>query len=270
MGFSCVAPNCQRVVDFAGTHRVGPLRAAFQTALSSVQPARFPLARERIGIEFEFEPVEYRETLQHLRQAGPLDADFRVPAQRRQAIEAKIESALDLIERVDPDFAAGLKTAVGAFLISAAPIGGGGVSDVLGAIWLAPHERWTVFDYAELIVHEHVHQCLFLDDMVRKVFTEPLAVMQRPDALAVSAVLQQRRDFDKAFHSAFVAHALVRFNESLGLRFQARTYLGPLLRTLPELCARPHLLTPRGQELLDQLVTDTAGLTSHYEVIAHA
>jgi hypothetical protein len=80
----------------------------------------------------------------------------------------------------------------------------------MGAIWLGLDPNDEISDYAALILHEYVHQCLFLEDMVRSIFIGGKTDLAVPDALVTSALRRTPRGYDKSFHSAFVAVTLSR------------------------------------------------------------
>jgi hypothetical protein len=170
-------------------------------------------------------------------------------------VTQRIEDALHLIGQLDPELLHTIRTIVGTFLLAKMKgYDGGSISTLMGAIWLALPPSRPVIDFAETIVHEFVHQCLFLEDMIHSIFLEGESRMSKSDALVTSAILRIQRGYDKAFHSAFVALALARFYDTLGLKTRANALLFPLSVTVPGLLANTRFLSAHGRTVLDEFV----------------
>lgn len=140
---------------------------------------------------------------------------------------------------------------------------GGSVSSRIGLIWLAPTAKWTVVDYAENLLHEFIHSALFLDDMVNRIFVAGGDRLEAPDALALSAIRQTRRGYDKAFHSAVVGHCLAVFHDRRGDASRARSSLPPLLVCLDDLTRKRRFLTSHGELILGQTIEAVLSSWSH-------
>jgi hypothetical protein len=142
--------------------------------------------------------------------------------------------------------------------------GGGGVSNRVGIIWLSPYDSTTSVEHAENLLHEFIHQALFLEDMVNTVFPFNALVMDESSNQALSAVRRTKRGYDKSFHSAFVAYGIVEFYNKLGDFERVAHYLAPLLTCLDELIQHPNMLTENGQRQLNALVV--ASLKRHESI----
>jgi hypothetical protein len=137
---------------------------------------------------------------------------------------------------------------------------GGSVSSNIGLIWLSPKPDWTVEYCAEMLVHEFVHNVVFLEDMVRGIMPTP-ELLEREEALTISAIRQTRRPYDKSFHSACVTIGIMYFYNMIGRIEDANAHFEPLKRTVEELYASEQtvrslgqdLLTSNGREVLDEL-----------------
>jgi len=66
-------------------------------------------------------------------------------------------------------------------------------------------------EYVELILHEYMHQCLFLDDLCRRIFSYSMKELENYPTR--SAILNRVRPLDKAYHSVFVAYILMRHRQ---------------------------------------------------------
>ena len=133
---------------------------------------------------------------------------------------------------------------------------GGSISSRIGITWLAPSSSWIGRDCGEYLYHEYVHQCLFLDEMVRTVFCRDRNAMSEPDNMIVSAIRQgELRPYDRSYHSAFVAAAIIEYRARMGRTCAARSLFPGLWPCLDALARNgSEFLTDNGAEQLDQLI----------------
>ena len=135
---------------------------------------------------------------------------------------------------------------------------GGSVSSRIGLVWLAPSSSWIGQDCGEHLYHEYVHQCLFLEDMVRTVFRRDPDAMSDPKNMIVSAIRGgQPRRYDQSYHSAFVAAGIVEYRARVSDISGARALLPSLWPCLDALARKRDFLTDNGAEQLDQLIECT-------------
>jgi hypothetical protein len=130
---------------------------------------------------------------------------------------------------------------------------GGTVSSRIGLIWLAPEISWSEDTWLENIVHEYVHNCLFLEDMVTNIFVAGCDRLEREDALAFSAIRQIKRGYDKSYHSAFVSFSLIELYLALRKDQDAASFINPLILCLEDLINARRFATAHGLELLVEL-----------------
>ena len=137
---------------------------------------------------------------------------------------------------------------------------GGSISSRIGIAWLAPSSSWTGQDCGEHLYHEYVHQCLFLEEMVRTVFRRDPNAMSKPENMIVSAIRQgEPRRYNQSYHSAFVAAAVIEYRARTGRTCAARSLFPALWPCLDALARKgSDLLTDNGAEQLDQLIEYTA------------
>ena len=131
---------------------------------------------------------------------------------------------------------------------------GGSVSNRLGFIWLAPSDSWTAEDCAEHLYHEYIHQCLFLEDMVRTIFRRDTCAITEATNRTVSAIREVSRQYDQAYHSAFVAAGIVECRTRTSNISGARKLLSKLWPCLEGLLQKRELLTDNGAQQLDRLI----------------
>jgi HEXXH motif-containing protein len=170
-----------------------------------------------------------------------------------QPIVGYCGAALGLLSRRAPDLAAAVGGLVAALVVAARRgTGAASSSAAIGAIHLCPRSKWPVTKYAELFVHEYVHQALFLDECVHGMFAGSADELDGAAAQVISAVRKVPRGYDKSFHAAYVAYVQRRLYERLGEPDPAP--VGPLDRTLGELTERAGWLTDHGRRRLTELV----------------
>jgi hypothetical protein len=169
----------------------------------------------------------------------------------RPVLEERFFLAIALFEQRFPDTFALFKTLI-RYVVFAGRVGysGGTVSNRIGLIWLAPTPDWSVELWLENLVHEFVHNALFLEDMVHGVLVAGGDRLEASDALAMSAIRQERRGYDKSYHSAFVSLAIIELYEGLNRFDLAEPFLSPLIVCLGDVVRLRRFATPNGQDLL--------------------
>jgi hypothetical protein len=181
----------------------------------------------------------------------------------RELAQQHIEAALCLIESASPELYRTICDLIGSIAVYNIPDRDGGtVSCCIGLIWLSPTEDWTVEYYAEMIVHEFVHNSVFLDDMVNGIMPNP-ELVTLPEAHAISVLRKTRRPYDKAFHSACVAVGIMYLYHRLGNTEKMGSYIDDVRRTAAELravesqcrSAGISLLNQNGRDIVDSLIS---------------
>jgi hypothetical protein len=130
---------------------------------------------------------------------------------------------------------------------------GGTVSSRIGLIWLSPTTEWSDDEWLENLIHELVHNALFLEDLVHSIFSVGSSRLQQPDALALSAIRQVKRGYDKSYHSAFVSQTLIEYYLAIEKPEKAITFVYPLIICLDDLRKNTLLVSEHGKELLINL-----------------
>jgi hypothetical protein len=251
-----VRKNARAAAEFAGTLEEGALRRSYLAAMMRIQPARLDFRPDEDEILIDFDPKsqEEKETFALIMSVDALPEGWAYPLEERPLIAQRIRDALALIGEMEPELLRSIHTLVGSFLMARMEgFDGGSLTNVVGAIWMAMPPSRPVVDFAEFIVHEFVHQALFLEDMVHCVFLDGEAGMAESDLRVTSAIQKIPRGYDKSFHSAFVAFTLSRFFERLDLPERVGEFLEPLRVTVPELGQDTRFLTDHGRVVLGEL-----------------
>jgi hypothetical protein len=140
--------------------------------------------------------------------------------------------------------------------------GGGTTSAAISVIWANVRDKWTDADLLELLIHEHTHNLMFIDELCHGHYHD-YDIMANREYYAKSAILSEKRPLDKALHSLVVASevCLARENDvylkqsvpvlhptSAKLRDQALACVD----SIKEIDRATHVLTDRGRYLVDK------------------
>lgn len=130
---------------------------------------------------------------------------------------------------------------------------GGTVSSRIGLIWLSPSVEWSDDEWLENLIHEFVHNALFLEDLVHSIFSVGSARLEQSDALATSAIRQVKRGYDKSYHSAFVSQTIIEYYLAIGKNEKAASFIFPLVVCVEDLNKNTTLISEHGKQLLMNL-----------------
>jgi len=190
--------------------------------------------------------------------AGILGTDSRAdgalifPLTERAHIFDRIADSLEYIRAADPKVLSLIQQLIGTIAVCRqSDSAGGSAAALTGMVWLNPRPTWTIVDYAEVLVHEYLHNSMFLVDMVDNVFRRPVDFDRE---LVPSAIIGTPRPFDRAFHSAFIVTGLNQFLLAANQSERANRVLWALDSTLAALQEKRYLLTEHGEKLLDDLI----------------
>ena len=168
-------------------------------------------------------------------------------------IAGRIGDALSLIKAVDEDLHDAIHDMISTIACVRRAGCSGTVSSMIGLLWLNPDASWTVLDFAENIVHEFIHNTIFLADLVQKIFVTPPWYAPQ-DALVISAIKQYPRTVNIAFHSLFVAIGLAIFMNKAKQSTRALELSSGLVETSDGLKEKAAVyLSAFGSRMLDQV-----------------
>jgi hypothetical protein len=230
-------------------------KVSYLDALNALQQTRIPQTAAGIVLSFDDEWLIHKLVDEGVFAVADLENGKHLFHElERERIVSSIRNAFDYILAVDAELCDLVTRMIGTIIaIKKDGHGGGTVSSLIGVIWLNPQPSWTIVDYADSIIHEFIHNTLFLDDMLWGVFSSP-SQLSSPEALVVSALLKRPRGYDKAFHSAAVALGLAIFHRT-GNQWNRATErasgLDVTLKGLQE--KRYRYLTEHGRALLEQM-----------------
>jgi hypothetical protein len=180
---------------------------------------------------------------------------------QQKIIRANIAGALELLGSLDPGLIALLDTVVATIAcVRVRRWRGGSASQLPGLVVVSPQPEWTIVTYASYLLHETIHQCLFLEDRARGLFRRG-ADLEARDARVYSALRRTRRPLDMTVHAACVAVGLMYFHHLCGAREREQTYLRQLRKSVGGIISTERklrekgraYLTENGDRLLDEL-----------------
>jgi hypothetical protein len=249
-----VVANISQVVKYAGV-TAGGTRERFFEAIAQLGLTKLPYASDgTILFFFGSDSDRDKELIRKVCCEAELPANWMVPSEDRPLMVKKVTEALELLREIDPELREVMSCIISTLLFAKIKgFEGGSVSNVLGGIWIGLPNTAPVTEFAALLVHELIHNCLFLDDMVNGVFQGGEQMLGRDSNLVTSAILKRKRGYDKAFHSAFVAYSLGRFYHQVGDERNMLCLLEGLDTTVSELEELQSLLTDYGTQLLHEL-----------------
>ncbi|MGB7923479.1 MAG: HEXXH motif-containing putative peptide modification protein [Pyrinomonadaceae bacterium] len=243
-------------MELAASHLLGErpppscLKKSFITAMNRAQSTTIQTLPDDVYVEFDNPALVDYLVKRAVFSAGTVANGIYLPESERVQVRNNIEAARHLINQIDPHLNHLITSLVGSVAAYRIPDRAGGtVSCCIGLIWLSPSQKWNVQYYAEMLVHEFVHNSVFLEDMVHGVMPNP-TLLEHEKALTISVIRKTRRPYDKALHSACVAAALMYFYHRLGDESAAETYLAPMRHTIRELYEHDNELHEQGLDLL--------------------
>ena len=212
-------------------------------------------------VTFDLERPDTRLLVQTIHASGELAPSAPMTAidsSARGEIAATLRAGAQLIARARPVVgeAIGLTTSI--VVVARVPgLSSGSDPRVVGAFWLSPTLEWTAGDFAAALVHETVHQLLFVEEMVHGLFVPDAAELRKPDMLVTSPIRGTRRPLDISFHAAIVTSTLLDLAVNCGIGDCDPAVPHRLQRTIDELHVRRMHLTARGGALLDAISAQT-------------
>ena len=228
------------------------LRDQYLSALSDLQ-SWTTLQWKPDGIAITFDnPGATKDFIQRAAWDRDRPADDRLfPSHLRPRLYDLISNGLDSIAASSRDLRELIELTIGEiFLAQEDGSEGGTMSSAVGLIWLNPRKEWDPRKTGENIVHEWIHNMLFLADMVNPLFAVDYVGLSADSAHATSAILHRKRPFDRCYHSAAVAAGLVFYHSISGDQQKADALIEPTMTTVRELQDKPELMTPSGADLL--------------------
>lgn len=233
----------------------GQLRSQYLSALSHLQSwTTLQWAPEGVAVTFD-NPGAVKDFVRREAwgQERPVQ-DRLFPVHQHAALRDLISNGLKSISAVSFDLHELIELTIGEiFLAQESGSEGGTMSSAVGLIWLNPRIEWGTRKTGENIVHEWIHNMLFLADMVDPLFAVDYTGLSEESAHATSAILHRKRPFDRCYHSAAVAAGLVFFHSISGDKERADALIEPTVRTVRELQGRPDLMTRSGSDLLQEV-----------------
>lgn len=170
------------------------------------------------------------------------------------------EEATNVLRTWRADVATAFEVLVHTLLLAGAPsgsYGGASLADPPGVVWVRPDPAWRPEDLAECLLHETVHQAVFLHDLAHGLLTDHAFDESRRVPSAVRSVYpsgqEPLRAFWAAYHAALVAAALIPFLSAVRKHERSAQFRRALSASLPSLLDSD-MVTLAGLSLLREAV----------------
>lgn len=212
---------------------------------------------------FNSENIIFHDALRNLMGNAQIPEDVEYSAEERKMYENQFNEAIKLISKEFPETYHTLRDLISFIIIGRrAGYGGGTTSSRIGLIWLSPDKSWGISDWVENILHEYIHNVLFLDDMINSIFLVSTKELQEQSALVISAIRKEKRGYDKSYHSAFVSYGII--NHYLHMKEDEKTLelIDPLMICISDLVSKTELISENGLQHIYELASDTLRLHS--------
>ena len=203
----------------------------------------------------------FKQALVHLMGDLEIPSDVEYSTEEKYHFEQQFNSAIQLLAEKFPKTYQPLKDLI-SFIIIGRRKGyeGGTTSNRIGLIWLSPDANWTLSNWVENIIHEYIHNVLFLDDMINSIFLVNTKQLQAEDALAISAIRKEKRGYDKSYHSAFVSYGIINHYLHLEQDANALEFINPLIICISDLITKTKVISENGLKNLYELAGDALKL----------
>jgi len=208
------------------------------------------------GPDLQFDATDglQEAILRRIMVVDVLPPSWELDAPLRRECRERIRLAMSTLAAIDPGIHRSVTMLIGSFLFARLRhFGGGSNSSVIGCVWLNPSPDWSAIDWLENILHEYVHQCLFMEDMRHGLFVGDGELLAQEGALVRSALLEKPRPYDRAFHSSFVSFVLMQLDLLMKKPERVTQHVEPLRTTLGQLLDKSRYLSPHGILVLQSL-----------------
>ncbi|MEV0107660.1 HEXXH motif-containing putative peptide modification protein [Nocardia sp. NPDC050799] len=245
-----VARYTRAVIGEASDPSVLP--SSYREAVSRHRPIAAPLH----GSAIHYEDGDWGD---YLHEADVFNGIFKglrpSTAEERDVWPGRVSQAVEYVRDLNTDLGRLVDLLVtDVILLPSDSTGGGSAAHLPGLVALSPGPEWSVYDFAESVVHEATHLNLFVGDMVHGLYTKPVAELAADRYRVLSAVkFGQLRPLDRAFHSAVVAVPLMWMQHQRGETELVDKFTGSLRDCCDGLNNKRDLFTPYGQLLVHQL-----------------
>ena len=181
MHYDNIINNILAVVQFTGRKQnMGTLRKDYFDSLNEIQRYKFYFNAKSEEILFvnDIKDLVIQPTFRHLLDIAELNHENYFSQIETNSIKNNVATSFKLIDKYYAGLTKSILRLVACFLLVKQNEAAGGSSPTsLGAVLLNPSETWQEVDYADTILHESVHQSVYLDDMVNEIYAKSYVEM---------------------------------------------------------------------------------------------
>jgi HEXXH motif-containing protein len=253
LGLEVAHHNMSALVEHVGLTGGDDLRSRYFHSLNAVQMNSVPFMEAEPVLAFDLgDPAIRALAMAFSGDEDGSELEAFTPAESDE-VRILVAAGLALLKSQDEVIPQLISTLIGcSIFVRKAGIAGGSFPGTLGAIWLNPLTDWDTVEYAVALLHETVHQSLFLHDMVNALYHQPSSEMEYSPKV-FSAIRREKRGYDPAFHAAYVALAIRDVYARANREMKVRQLHEGLASSLPELEKHRDVLTDHGAAVLDEM-----------------
>ncbi|MCY0111581.1 HEXXH motif-containing putative peptide modification protein [Pseudomonas monsensis] len=257
--------NQKLILEFVKTTE----EKSFEHAIRVIQAIETNPSRSSPLLQWDAPENNFAKSLADIMDTVEFPSRWRIEEARIPTLTSEFCKAKNLIKNFLPQTSESIDKLIFSYLFAnRSGYEGGSVSSRIGMIWLNPTETWSTYLWAENIVHEFIHNALFLEDMIHQVFPFGADIMAEESALRISAIRKTRRGYDKSFHSAFVSLGIINFYQAIGKAERAEKLIVPLVHCVEDLTRNERVLSAHGRALLVELAEKTINVAQQLQETA--
>jgi HEXXH motif-containing protein len=183
------------------------LRRTYMSHMQAKHGYPFPIDRRRARpfVEWKYAEPSWRRTVTYLTMVDDFSKLGGVSADEGKRVASNIRDGLDLLRSYDSDQTESVTRLVGCvFVAPVKALHSVSSGRCLGAIALNPKSSWSTLDYASTLLHEAVHQALYLSNIADRLYSRAISELAKGDAPVTSPIRRVRRPYNLALHAACV------------------------------------------------------------------
>ncbi len=197
MHYNNIINNTSAVVNFtARKPNINTLRIDYFNSLNEIQKYKFYFNEdyEEVLLVNNIKDPYIKSSFIHFTNLSELNHENYFSQAECNTIKKYIESSMKIIDKYYPELTKSIHRLIGCcLLMKQNGITTGSSAVLLGAILLNPSVTWKEVNYCDAILHESMHQSIYLDDMVNGIYAKSLNDMASVEGLVTSSIRKVKR-----------------------------------------------------------------------------
>ena len=233
------------------------LRRRYLSYVQTRHGYEFPIDRTGVQpyVEWKYAEPSWQRTVAYLTEVDDFGQLRGINEQEGRHVAFEMDRGLELLRSYDSNQTDSVTSLIGCvFVAHVKGLQSASSGRCLGAFALNPKSSWSSLDYASSLLHEAVHQALFLSHIAYRLYSRAIPKLAEDNALVMSPIRHVRRPFDAALHAACVLVELLHLYRWADQPIPPDDGSLELLNVcVDELHARRDNLTEQGQKVLREL-----------------